>query len=161
MAINPGKVSGRRELRFQTIYDVQSDAEALAERETIALGNWSLGQILRHLAYAVEGSVQGFKFRFTWIEIQYVRLFMKRNLLTRGIRPNYGNSRRWESVMPGPTTTSEGLAAFREAIARYRSDSRRHPHPVIGPMTLDEWEMFHCRHSELHLSFVVPITLKS
>ena len=28
------------------------------------------------------------------------------------------------------------------------------PSPVFGPMTHEEWEQLHCRHAELHFSFI-------
>jgi hypothetical protein len=30
------------------------------------------------------------------------------------------------------------------------------PTPVFGPLTVDEWNQFHLRHGEPHMSFVVP-----
>ncbi|MBX9787841.1 MAG: DUF1569 domain-containing protein [Pirellulales bacterium] len=35
-------------------------------------------------------------------------------------------------------------------------ETRRVPHPVIGRLSVDQWNRFHLRHAELHLSFFVP-----
>ncbi len=29
-------------------------------------------------------------------------------------------------------------------------------HPVFGAMNVEQWNQFHLRHAEMHLSFIVP-----
>lgn len=43
MAINTARVTGRRQLRFESLDAVLADAEYLASVPTRQLGNWSLG----------------------------------------------------------------------------------------------------------------------
>ena len=59
-------------------------------------------------------------------------------------------------MLPPPTSWDVALANFRRAMQRLQTETRRMPHPAFGPLTADEWERLHCRHSELHLSFLVP-----
>jgi len=96
MAINTRRVTGRRQLSFETTEDLQNEAERLASADVEMLGNWSLGQVLRHLSIAINGSIDGFAFRLTWPEVLFVRLLMKKRLLAEGIRPGHGSSRRWD-----------------------------------------------------------------
>jgi hypothetical protein len=58
-------------------------------------------------------------------------------------------------TVPGPTTTEEGMAALRSAIARLESESKRAPSPFLGAMTKEEWNRLHLNHSALHMSFLV------
>src|SRR5690606_31163273 len=55
---------------------------------------------------------------------------------------------------PPEVTQEEGLAMLREAVGRMKAEPQRHPSPVFGTFTREEWDQFHCRHAELHLSFM-------
>jgi len=136
--------------------DIDNEAERLASTDVEMLGDWSLGQVFRHLAIAFNGSIDGFAFRLTWPEILFVRVFIKKRLLAEGIRPGHGFSRRWDSVRPGETSVSEGIAILRMAVVRFATETKRSPHPAIGALSPDEWYQFHLRHAELHMSFAVP-----
>jgi hypothetical protein len=35
-----------------------------------------------------------------------------------------------------------------------KTEPRRKPSPLFGELTIDEWNQLHCRHAELHLSFI-------
>lgn len=58
--------------------------------------------------------------------------------------------------MPGETSIDEGLGALRAAVARYKQETKRSPHPALGKLTPGEWIQFHLRHAELHMSFATP-----
>jgi hypothetical protein len=156
MAVNTKKVTGRRSPRYETLDDLLADAERLAGTQVAMLGNWSLGQVFRHLAIAVNGSIDGFSFRLSFPEILFVRLFMKKRLLTRDIPPGLGRSRKWDSVKPDETSVEEGLAALQAAVVRFKTETKRSPHPALGKLNSEEWHQFHLRHAELHLSFAIP-----
>ena len=61
-----------------------------------------------------------------------------------------------EHLVPPETNWEDGLAAFRATIQRMKAESQRHPSPFLGQMTREQWDQLHCRHSELHLSFLIP-----
>ena len=42
------------------------------------------------------------------------------------------------------------------AIERAGSQRMKHPSPVLGKLSHEQWEQLHCRHAELHLSFLHP-----
>jgi hypothetical protein len=46
-------VTDRRKLRFETLDDLLADARQVATGEVTMLGNWTLAQILGHLAIAL------------------------------------------------------------------------------------------------------------
>ena len=61
MTVNTKKVVGRRELRFHSLDDVLADLVALEGKPLKTLGNWSVGQLLAHLAVPMNGAIDGMK----------------------------------------------------------------------------------------------------
>ncbi len=57
--IDTRHVRGRRRLRFADLNEVVREARHLAERPTAPMGNWTLGQVCRHLATAMELCIDG------------------------------------------------------------------------------------------------------
>lgn len=159
MAVDTKKVSGRRRLRFNSIDEVWAEAETLAAApQVMCLGNWSVGQTLKHLGVAMEGSINGTGFKVPlWLRI-IGRIYVKRLLLDGPFPTGFQvpQSAAKRLVAPDTTTPAEGLAALRHGIHRLRSETARTSHPVAGPLSIEEWDRFHLRHAEMHLSFLVP-----
>jgi hypothetical protein len=157
MAVKTSKVRGRREVRYDSYHDLWNDAERLAEAEVRLLGNWSLGQILTHLSRSMEFAIDGMPYKAPWPIRAIVQLFMRRRMITQPMSAGFTlPARAAELLVPGPMSTDEGLASLRTAIRRLHDETERAPHAVLGEMSLDEWDSFHLRHAELHMSFVVP-----
>ncbi|HUY35015.1 MAG TPA: DUF1569 domain-containing protein [Pirellulales bacterium] len=158
MAVKTGKVTGRREVHYDSYQDLLNDAERLAGGEVRLLGNWSLGQILAHLSRGMEFAIDGIPYKAPWPIRTVVRLFMRRRIITRPMSAGFTlPGRAADFLVPGPINTDEGLAMLRVAIQRLRDETERSPHALLGEMSLDEWDSLHLRHSELHMSFVVPV----
>lgn len=156
--IDTKKVTGRRTLRFQSVDDVLADVESLAAaaRDGTArtLGNWSLGQILGHLA--------------TWIGYAYDGVPVTPPLLVRWLMKPMKKRFLYKAMPVGvkiprtpggtfgtePMSVEEGLDRYRRALARLKSEAPQRRHPIFGPMTHAEWIAGQMRHAELHLSFV-------
>ena len=156
MAVNTGKVAGRRVVAYESLDDVLMDAERLvaAPRVTM-LGNWTLGQLLAHLAAGMHMSIDGSDYSPPW----FVRLlgpFLKRRVLrkmTAGFqlpKPMADKIIPVEAISP-----QEGFGRLQDAIKRFRSDLSRKPHHVFGTMSGAEWHQLQLRHAELHMSFVI------
>jgi hypothetical protein len=157
MPVDTRKVIGRRPVRYNSFEDIVADGERLAAMEVMSLGNWSLGQTLKHLGSAMEGSVSGsgFKVRL-WLRI-IGRIYVKRLLLNGPFPAGFQLPRSAaKRLVPDETSAAEGLDALRRGIARLRSEVTRSVHPVAGPLSIEEWNRFHLRHSEMHMSFLVP-----
>ena len=56
---------------------------------------------------------------------------------------------------PDAVETDDGIAALKTAIARFDAAELPARSKMLGKMTRDDWVAFHCRHAELHLSFIV------
>jgi len=147
-------VTGRRVLRFSTLDDILADAERLAAGRVRALGNWSLGEALAHLARTMKMSLDGASFRVPFFMRWIARLF-KNRLLRSPMRPGFNLPRAAEAQLLAspPVSTEEGLNQLRAAIERLKREPQRAPNPAFGPLTREEWDQLHLRHAELHLSF--------
>jgi len=158
MAIATKRVTGRRTLHFASLAEVSRDAETLAAAPDVTtIGNWTLGQILMHLARAMDGSIDGIDFRASW-PLRLVGRWMRNRFLLgpmpAGLQLPEHASRAL--VSDADLTTSAALDALRKAIQRQATEAHREPHGVFGRLSRQQWEQLHLRHSELHLSFVRP-----
>jgi hypothetical protein len=153
------KVTGRRVLRFTSLDDILKDAQQLTTGRARRLGNWSLGQATGHLACAMKMSLDGTNHGRAPLPVRIIlRLFFKKLILTKGMRPGFNLKGKFAQYMiPEATCSNEqGLSDLRAGIERLKREPQRHPHPAFGPLTREEWDQLHLRHAELHLSFFVP-----
>jgi hypothetical protein len=154
-AVDTKKVEGRRKLHFETIEDIGADVEQLARGPVRNLGNWTPGQVFKHLALAMTYSIDGFPTRAPF-PLRIVGKLVKKRVLIKGMSPGFQLKKDTaRDLVPGPTDWQEGLAAIRTAMKRLQTETKRKPHGFFGSMTKDEYEQLHCRHSELHLSFLI------
>jgi Protein of unknown function (DUF1569) len=157
LAIETGKVIGRRHLHFTSLDDIVADVDQLANAKEIrCLGNWSGGQVLRHLTTVMNGSIDGMPRVMPGFLRFILRLVMKKRFLNKPMPPGFRLPKSGAALLPAPTSWDEGLQGFRQAARRLQTETIRQPHPVLGPLTVEEWTKVHCRHSELHLSFLMP-----
>jgi hypothetical protein len=156
MAVDTRKVTNRRQLHFARVADILADVERLNQGPIKPLGNWSGGQILKHLSVVMNGSIDGIHVRANWFIRLLVRM-MKKRVLTKGMSPGFRlTGRSAEALVPPPVSWEEGLQEFRRAVQRLQSETKREPSPFLGFLTREEWDQLHCRHAELHLSFLTP-----
>ena len=156
MSVNTKAVVGRRVLRFNSLDEILADLAGLEGKRLKTLGNWSVGQILAHLAIPMNGAIDGMEFRPPWYFRIIAKMF-KRKFLTGTMPAGFKLPKDAEAVLlPPPTSDADGFAVVRRAIQRLKTETHREPSPVMGPLTIEEWNQLNCRHSELHLSFIVP-----
>jgi hypothetical protein len=154
--VNTAKVTGRRQLSFQSYEELLADLERLGSGPVRQLGNWSPGQNCRHLATVYNNSIDGFTLKFPVPLRMMAKLFRKR-LMSMSMPAGFKlPAKTGRSLMPPATSTEEGLAELRAAIARLQNEPRRAKHPLFGEMTHEEWDKIHLNHAALHLSFLVP-----
>lgn len=157
-AIDTGKVTERRQLHFNSLEDILADVDRLAKsREIRTLGNWSAGQILKHVSNVMNKSIDGFDNSLPAFVRLVFRVLFKQRFLTKPMSAGFKlPAKAATELVPSPTSLEEGLQAIRQAIGRLQTETKRAPSAVLGPLTADEWNQLHCRHGELHLSFLVP-----
>jgi hypothetical protein len=145
----------RRTLEFARLDDVMPEVDRLLGGYATA-GNWSLGQVCKHLAETMRMSVDGYDFRVPWIFRATAGPVVKRSIFKN--RRMMTGIRTAETLVPKADLDDRAeTEALRATIAYYRDHpERRVPHPFFGPMTGDEWDRLHLIHSAHHLSFAVP-----
>jgi hypothetical protein len=153
MPVKTSKVQGRRPVHYTSYADLLADAEHLAETNVKTLGNWSLGQILKHVAQATDSSIDGSGFVLPAPARWIFTLLMKRRFLTQPIPAGFKAPKRFQ---PEDTSVEEGLDLLRNAISRQASEPQRAMHPAFGMISREEWTLFNLRHAEMHMSFAVP-----
>jgi hypothetical protein len=153
MAVQTGKVKGRRQLEFNSYEQILDEARRLASGPTRCLGNWSLGQNLRHLAAGMDMALDGPPFKAPFL-IRLVGPLLKKRFLTRPMQSGFQLPSTATKLLPPETSSEEGLALLEHAVARLRATSARKPHGVFGTLTNAEWDQLQFRHCAMHLSFI-------
>jgi Protein of unknown function (DUF1569) len=158
MNVDTSHVQDRREVRYESYQDLLAEIEQLLGGDVRTLGNWSLGQVLKHLAETMHASIDGAPYRAGLMRRITGPWLLRDQFLNRGMTPGFQlpQSAR-EALIPGPTTGEAGLAALRRALYRLRAETDRAAHPVIGRLSVEEWDRCHLRHAELHMSFMLPL----
>lgn len=162
-AIDTRKVAPRRKLQFHTLHEILRDVEQLGAvtsetgESICADGNWTPAQIVEHVTFLIDGTIDGFDFTVPLLIRVLARPFKKR-ILTKPMKPGVKLPARMNVLLPDPETTWEdAVSALRDVIARIDSGERMtQPSPLLGAMTHEDWVNLHCRHAEMHLSFMHP-----
>jgi hypothetical protein len=152
MAVDTKKVAGRRQVRYESFDDLLADAQQLASSEVRTLGNWSQGQIYEHLTRSLNSSIDGVGFSFPLPMRLVMSLVLKRRFLTKGLPAGFQAKERF---VPEEIPLEPALAALEAAIARQEREPQRVKHPGFGNIGKEGWDLFHLRHAEMHMSFLV------
>lgn len=155
MPINTAKIAGRRQLQFTSLDDILADIDRLNQGKVRTLGNWTPGQNLKHLATVMNGSLDGIDVQASFFMRFIARMFKKR-MLKMKMPAGFQLPKSAHVLIPADTTWEDGVHGVQAAIARLKAEPQRHAHPVLGNLTREQWDQLHCRHCELHLSFLVP-----
>lgn len=156
--VDTKKVSGRPELRFDSLEQCLAYAQRLAAAEQAGtltqLGNWTLGECFSHLASYANYAFDGYPpLKLPLLLKLALRLFKGQVLYGRprpGIRLP-GTTEGTTGVQKLPT--QEALKMLQDAFLRLNGNLPPAPNPVFGPLTHPQWMALHTRHAELHLSF--------
>lgn len=154
MPIDTSKVTGRRTLIFNTLDEIIDDVDYLCQGNVRSLGNWSPGQNLDHLTILMLGCLDGIDVKVPIVTRTAVK-FMKGRILSRQMSPGLRLPKAAAVLLPSETTWEEGVRQIRKALNRMKTETQRHAHPVLGALRREQWDQLHCRHCELHLSFLV------
>ncbi|WP_261340107.1 DUF1569 domain-containing protein [Rhodopirellula europaea] len=150
-------MSDLRTLQFEDLDDAVREARSLLHTSYVPCGNWSLGQICRHLTLVQNPSVDGYP---AWMSLfAFLRPAMRKFLLPKLRRPDSPRGIRTSSmfVPPDETDDAEEVDAFARSVDRFRAHSGEYaPHPAFGRMSRSEIEEIHTLHAAHHLRFLKP-----
>ena len=154
--VNTKKVTSRRKLRFETLDEIVVEAERLAKMPIRLLGNWSYGQILEHMATAIDHYYTGIPVKPSWFMRKIMMPLFKNHFLTKGLPAGIQLPKEAHALLPDPTEIQPALEHLKQSINHLKEESPKIPSPFFGDMAPQEWVALALRHAELHLSFVVP-----
>lgn len=146
----------RRALRFKQLTDLLEDAEQMASGAIRTSGSWSAGRIIHHVADGIHISIDAGPTGGGDPPSEDAQR-RKAMVLARGLpegvpQPAAIAERMAEDDVP----IEDALGHLRAALMRLDEETMNAAHPVLGPLTPEEWVQFHCRHGELHFSFMHP-----
>jgi hypothetical protein len=146
-------VSERRRVAFDRIEAIMPEVDLLISgHETV--GKWTLGAICDHLAKTINLSLDSppAVASATREQAVYRRLFFRAKAFPEGQTPPLAVQMPTSDV-----NLADSVDSLHNALARLAAhDGPFAAHPVLGPLTRDEWHLFHARHAAHHLSFAIP-----
>lgn len=152
----------RRKLSLTGVDQIMPEVDRLLSAGYEPAGNWSLGQVCKHLCEAMKGSVEGYpSIPFpNNVILGLLRPLMgakfKKRILT--LNEMQSGIRLPDKFVPTPGLDDRAEAeALRGMIRMYAAHAgAMAAHPMFGSMTRDEWDRLHAIHAALHLGFLVP-----
>lgn len=144
-----------RRLKFDTLGAAVQDARQLLAGGYVREGNWSLGQICRHLVLVQDPSIVGYPF---WMSLfAPLRPAMRRWLLPKLLGPDSPAGIRTAPTFVPPDDLDEGaeVEAFSASVERLINHTGDFaPHPAFGRMPRDGILTIHAAHAAHHLRFL-------
>ena len=147
----------RRELTFENLDQVLADIETLANGNARTTGNFSMGQIVEHLARTMDVVTGHIKGPHVPLPMRIFARLM-RPIVLKGPKPGFKLPSNAQSIFwPNEDVpTEQAVQHFREALGRYQSMAVLPKHPFFGAMTREQNDRLQCGHCALHMSFVHP-----
>ncbi|QDT67029.1 DUF1569 domain-containing protein [Calycomorphotria hydatis] len=146
-----------RTLTFEDLPAAVEEAKALLRCGYQQRGNWTLGQICRHLRLVQDASIDGYPWwmsLFSPLRPIFRQLMLKRILAgdsPRGVRT------AGMFVPPANLVDSVEVDAFEESVTRIIAhEGSFHPHPGFGQLGREGIIQVHQLHAAHHLRFLEP-----
>ncbi|MHC4427929.1 MAG: DUF1569 domain-containing protein [Planctomycetota bacterium] len=154
--INTRRVKERRRLHFDSIQDLVDDVLQLDGTQVTTTGNWSAPQIVQHVAKLINFSIDGFPAKAP-LMIRLAGRLMRNRSLAKTLPAGFRLPTKFTFLEPDADVEwDDAVTYLRETIGRLQNERMDAPSPVLGKMTHEEWERLHCRHAEMHFSFIHP-----
>ncbi len=151
-------VTDRRSLQFKTLQDIGADVAALdqagAQR---AAGNWTPAQNVEHIAMFIQYSLDGFPFRMP-LALRLIGPMFRKTVTTKPMKPGIKAPGKIRAFEPKPDVRwGDAVQRLHTLVSRVAGgETMQMPSPLFGRMSHEDWTNLHCRHAEMHLSFIHP-----
>ena len=153
----PRTAAKRRKLHFNSLDDILNDAKTLAATGVMTSGGWSAGQIVGHITTFIHGAVDGLPFTLPLPARIFGRIG-RRVFLAMGFPRGIKIPASVPATIRQPEDMTLEVAVERLTQAIQKAEQQRMTgiSPLMGQLTHGQWVKFHCRHAELHFSFMRP-----
>ncbi len=155
--IETKKVTDRRRLHFTRMSDILADVDALDGPDLRTTGNWTPAQDVAHVATIIRRSLDGFDGLKAPLAVRLLVRLVRNKALREPFKPGIQLPEKFRKVFvpDAATTWQDATSAMRHEIGRIENGERMTvPSPVFGALSHEQWVQLHCRHAELHLSFI-------
>ena len=144
-------------LSFANLDEIMPDVVQLrAGHRTV--GQWTLGQILYHLAMSFRLTTRKTAPSFSSRPISET---LRRRFFRSARFPDGAEAPHRLLLPPAECIVDDQAKALERGIAKFVTSTGPFPeHPVLGPLDKAEWERFHCIHCAHHLGFGIPDVLQ-
>ena len=150
----PSAERQRRTVRYEDLRDILEDIEAITAGPVTGVGGWTPAQNIDHVRQVIRMSRAGIDLTLP-LPLRILGRMLKGRVQRKPFRAGIPSLDAFQP--PADLDLADAVAAFREEVlAAAEPGAMRHPSPLFGPMTHQEWERLHCRHAELHFSHIVP-----
>nr|WP_201723922.1 DUF1569 domain-containing protein [Rhodopirellula sp. SM50] len=141
-----------RDLKFETLGKAVDDARQLLATGYVRQGNWSLGQICRHLVLVQDSSVDGYP---VWMSLfAPLRPLVRRILLPKVLSGDSPRGIRTAPMFVPPDDLEDAteVEAFAASVGRLLHHSGGFaPHPGFGRLPREKILEIHTAHAANHL----------
>ncbi|MCH7604171.1 MAG: DUF1569 domain-containing protein [Planctomycetes bacterium] len=154
--VKTSKVKDRRTLRFGRMHELLDDVTQF-NGSIRTTGNWTPAQIVGHVAGVIECSLDGFAVANAPLIIRGIAKMMRTSILIKPMRAGVKLPRKFNFLVPPENMTwEEAREKLRVVVDRIENKGQRmrHRSPLLGHLEHEEWIQLHCRHAEMHFSFL-------
>jgi uncharacterized protein DUF1569 len=148
----------RRKLHLHSLDDILNDAKTFAAPGLNQIGNWTPSQIVGHVAAVIDSSVEGFTFKLP-VPVRLLGRLMRRWFLAKGFPAGIKMPGNVPTAFKPPADLSiqQAIEQLASSIDKANQKRMNAASPVLGKINHEQWVQLHCRHAELHFSFLSPI----
>ncbi len=152
--VDTRKVSERRTVAFSSMKDILNDVSYLDSGDPPRVtGNWTPAQIVQHVGMLIAFSIDGFPGRAP-LPFAILGRLIKKKAMARPVRPGLPT---FEFMKPDDHVSwDEAVDILGRTIARLDGERMTAKSPMFGRLSHEEWVRLHCRHAEMHFSFMHP-----
>ena len=157
---NTKAIAGRRALNYADFSAMLADIEEVTGGPHEAIGNWTVGEIIDHVAKPIPWAMDGYPAGFRVpVFFKIVGPLMKKSFLAMkpspaGIKPPAAMMAYFEPQKG--VSVDVAMRRLRDAVHRWPSATTIAKNPLVGSMSKAQWESFLCNHAALHFSFIRP-----
>lgn len=149
-----------RKLEFESIAACRAELQRVLEADAAgtlqAVGNWTPGQILAHIAAWIEYGYEGYPLKKVPFFVQWLLRLKFKQILRSGMSPGV----RIPGVQGGTTgaddmSTTVAYERLQHALDRLeKGEEATYVSPAFGDMSHEQRVALNLRHAELHLGFL-------
>lgn len=146
----------KRDLNLKAFRAVLVEIDRLQKDGYTQAGHWNLAQVCDHLAYFIEGSLDGYSFRVNWLfKTLFGRIALRSILSKRQMKSGIPTPQK---PLPAPgIDEAAAVARLCRAIERLEAhEGELHDSPFFGHLTPEQWRTLHLVHCTHHLAFLQP-----